>query len=392
MSRNSCDRITSFLAMTILERAEELARQGKKVVHLEIGQPDFTSPQCVLDAVAAAARDGKTGYTHSMGILPLREAICEYYEREYGITNLTPDRILIGNGTSPAMLTLFMAIAGRGDKILMANPCYACYANFALICGAEPVYVETSPHDGFQFKPEDVQRLLAPNVRAIVLNSPSNPAGTVMPREDMRRICEMCAENGTIVISDEIYHGLVYEGAPATALEFLDEACICDGFSKRYAMTGLRLGWIVLPPWLVPVMQRLQQNFHVCANSLTQWGGLAALTQGAEDAKRMRDEYNRRRQVLVPRLNELGLKVAGEPVGAFYAIADARHLGSDSLALAFDIMDTVGVGVTPGVDFGSNSEGFLRFSYANSLENIEEGLDRLARYIEMRQGEKRAAG
>lgn len=386
MTSTRCDQITSFLAMTILERAEELQRGGKKVIHLEIGQPDFVSPQCVLDAAAAALRDGKTGYTHSMGILPLREAICEYYEREYGITSVTPDRIMVTNGTSPAMLTLFMAVCGKGDKVLMANPCYACYANFAIICGAEPVYVPTSPEDGFQFRPDDVKRLLTPDTRILMLNSPSNPAGTIMPADDMRQICEMCAENGTLVLSDEIYHGLVYEGVPNCALEFLDDACLCDGFSKRYAMTGLRLGWIVVPSRLIPTLQRLQQNFYVCTNSVTQWAGLAALKNGADDVARMRDEYNRRRKVIVPRLNELGLKVAGNPVGAFYAIADARHLGTDSLALAYDILDTVGVGVTPGIDFGSNSEGFLRFSYANSLENIEEGMERLARYIEIRKG------
>lgn len=384
MTRTRCDQITSFLAMTILERAEELQRAGKKVIHLEIGQPDFVSPQCVLDAAAAALRDGKTGYTHSMGILPLREAICEYYEREYGITSVTPDRVMVTNGTSPAMLTLFMAACGKGDKVLMSNPCYACYANFAIICGAEPVYVQTSPEDGFQFRPDDVRRLLTPDTRILMLNSPSNPAGTIMPADDMRQICEMCAENGTLVLSDEIYHGLVYEGVPNCALEFLEDACLCDGFSKRYAMTGLRLGWIVAPSRFIPTLQRLQQNFHVCPNSVTQWAGLAALKNGAEDVARMRDEYNRRRKVIVPRLNELGLKVAGNPVGAFYAIADARHLGTDSLALAYDILDTVGVGVTPGIDFGSNSEGFLRFSYANSLENIEEGMERLARYIESR--------
>ena len=385
MTRTRCDQITSFLAMTILERAEELQRAGKKVIHLEIGQPDFVSPQCVLDAAAAALRDGKTGYTHSLGILPLREAICEYYEREYGITTVTPDRVMVTNGTSPAMLTLFMAVCGKGDKVLMSNPCYACYANFAVICGAEPVYVQTSPEDGFQFRPSDVKRLLTPDTRVLMLNSPSNPAGTVMPADDMREICEMCAENGTMVFSDEIYHGLVYEGSANSALEFLDSACLCDGFSKRYAMTGLRLGWIVVPSALIPTLQRLQQNFHVCANSITQWAGIAALKEGAEDVKRMHDEYTRRRKTLVPRLTALVLKVAGTPGGAVCAIADARHLGADSLALAYDILDTVGVGVTPGIDFGSNAEGFLRFSYANSLENIEEGLDRLAQYIELRK-------
>ncbi len=189
---------------------------------------------------------------------------------------------------------------------------------------------------------------------------------------------------GSMVVSDEIYHGLVYEGRAASVLEFSDDACALDGFSKRYAMPGWRLGWMVIPEDLVPTVRKLQQNFLICANSMTQWAGIAALEQAGPDVERMRLEYDRRRKVLLAGLRSLGLTVKSDPVGAFYVLANARHISNDSLSLAFDILEKAGVGVAPGIDFGPGAEGYLRFSYANSVENIEEGLDRLKMYLENR--------
>lgn len=371
--------ISSFLVMDVLEKAQALEAQGKSVIHLEIGQPDFTTPNCILDAAAKAMRDGHTGYTHSMGIRPLREALAEYYAQEYKVT-VSPDRIVVTNGTSPAMLLLFSALFDGGGQALVPDPCYACYNNFVLYTGGTVAAVPTKEEDGFQLKVADVAAAVTPDTRVILVNSPSNPGGTIIPDADLKALCGM----GPMLVSDEIYHGMVYEGRAASALEFSDDVCILDGFSKRYAMTGWRLGWMVIPERLVPPVQKLQQNFFVCANSIAQWAGLAALKEAAPDVERMRLEYGRRRLVLLDGLRSLGFEVKSTPVGAFYVLVNARHLSANSLELAFDILEKAGVGVAPGVDFGPGAEGYLRFSYANSVENIQEAMHRLKKYLENR--------
>ena len=379
MRKPVCDNITSFLVMDVLEKAQEMEKAGKSVIHLEIGQPDFTTPQCILDAAAKALRDGHTGYTHSMGILPLREALAAYYQREYGVT-VSPERIVVTNGTSAAMLLLFAVLFDKGGSAIMADPSYACYANFIMYTGGEVLGIPTKEENGFQLNVDDVRARLTPDVQAILVNSPSNPGGTLVSPEEYKALCGM----GPMVVSDEIYHGLVYEGRAASVLEFSDDACALDGFSKRYAMTGWRLGWMVIPEALVPTVQKLQQNFFICANSIAQWAGIAALEQAGPDVERMRLEYDRRRKVLLAGLRSLGLTVKSDPVGAFYVLANARHLSNNSLELAFDILEKAGVGVAPGIDFGPGAEGYLRFSYANSVENIEEGMERLRKYLENR--------
>ena len=379
MKKPVCDDISSFLVMEVLEKAQQLEKAGKSIIHLEIGQPDFTTPECIMDAATKAMRDGKTGYTHSMGILPLREALAAYYEREYGAT-VSPERIIVTNGTSAAMLLLFGAMFDSGGKAVISDPSYACYANFILYTGGSVISVPTREENGFQLNVDDVRARLTPDTKALLVNSPSNPGGTIIKPEEFKALCSM----GPTVVSDEIYHGLVYEGRAASVLEFSDDACALDGFSKRYAMTGWRLGWMVIPQSFVPTVQKLQQNFMICANSMAQWAGIAALEQAGPDVERMRLEYDRRRKVLLAGLRSIGLTVKSDPVGAFYVLANARHISNNSLELAFDILEKAGVGIAPGIDFGPGAEGYLRFSYANSVENIEEGIQRLKRYLENR--------
>ena len=379
MPRSLSEGVSSFLAMDVLEKAQELERQGRHVIHLEIGQPDFPTPTFICEAAAKAARDGHTGYTHSLGLLPLREAIAAYYEREYGIA-VSPERIVVTNGSSPALLLLFMALLRPGDSVLLPDPTYACYSNCIGVAGGTCAFLPTREQDGFQLKVNDIAARQAA-AAAILINSPSNPAGTIIPADDLKALCSL----GVPVISDEIYHGLVYEGRAYSALQFNADACVVDGFSKRYAMTGWRLGWMVLPERLVAPVQRMQQNFFICAGSAAQWAGIAALEHGRPEVERMAAEYNRRRVVLLEGLRALGFGVSSAPVGAFYILANARHLGEDSLALSFDILEKAGVGCAPGVDFGSGGEGYLRFAYANSLEHIEEALHRLKLYLEQRE-------
>ncbi|MHC1712709.1 MAG: pyridoxal phosphate-dependent aminotransferase [Solidesulfovibrio sp.] len=373
----ACKDITSFLVMDILERAHAIEAAGNRVIHLEIGEPDFDIPDCVKEAAQKAVATGRTHYTHSLGIPELRQAICELYAREYGV-KVTPNRVLVTGGTSPAMLLLFGAMARPGRHILLTDPAYACYPNFLRFTGLTPHYVPVAEEDGFQFTAEALNDNVNEMTAGILINSPANPTGTLVSDEALDAACAA----GIPVISDEIYHGLTY-GAPArSALEFSDDALVLNGFSKRFAMTGLRLGYLIAPPSMMSILQKLQQNLFICASSVAQWAGLAALSpEGLAAAETMRQTYDQRRKVLLAGLAKLGLAPRVEPTGAFYVFVRADHLGKDSLALAYDILEKAHVGVTPGIDFGPGGEGHLRFSYANSLENIEEGLDRLGKYI-----------
>lgn len=379
MASQRAEEISPFLAMEVLERARALEAEGADIIHLEVGEPDFDVPQCVKEACARAAAEGHTHYTHSLGSLELREAICEHYRRAYGVA-VQPDQVVVTSGTSPAMLLLFAALVESGDEVILSDPAYACYPNYIRFAQGVPVTVPVYEEDGFQYRPEAVRERITPRTRAILINSPANPTGNLLTGERMQALAEM----GPWVVSDEVYHGLVYEGRERSILEFTDHAFVLNGFSKLYAMTGLRLGYLIAPREYVRPIQKMQQNFFICASSLAQQAGLAALTGAGEEVARMKAIYNQRRQFMLQGLRALGFGITVEPTGAFYVFANARHFSTDSLKLAFDILERAHVGVTPGIDFGPHGEGYLRFSYANSLEAIAEGLRRLERYLQSR--------
>jgi len=373
--------IAPFLVMEVLERAVGLEAKGDHIVHLEVGEPDFPTPACIKAAADRAIKEGKTGYTHSLGILPLREAIAEHYHKKYGV-RVSPERILVTAGTSPAMWLVFSAILEAGEQVILADPRYACYANYVRFCGGEPVSVDVFEEDGFQFRPEAVAAKLTPRTKAILVNSPANPTGTLLSADRMAALADL----GPLVISDEIYHGLVYEGRERSILEFTDRAVVFNGFSKAYAMTGWRLGYAIAPPELIRALQKMHQNFFISANAFVQAAGIAALREAEPEVIRMRAIYDERRRVIIPALRRLGFGIATEPTGAFYVLANARRFTSDSYAFAFEVLEQAKVGVTPGVDFGANGEGYIRFSYANSLENIAEALRRLETFLAGRLG------
>ena len=369
----------SFIVMDVLERASVLERQGQDIIHLEVGEPDFDTPQCIKEAGIKAIRKGKTHYTHSLGISELRDAICQHYIDKYAV-NVNPEQVIVTSGTSPAMLLIFSAFLEAGDKIIVSNPYYPCYPNIIKYVGGNCVFINTKEGDGFQFRPEEVAQKISPQTKGILINSPSNPAGNLLSADKMKSIADL----GPYIISDEIYHGLVYEGKEHTILEYTDKAFVLNGFSKLYAMTGWRLGYVIAPEDFVRPMQKMQQNFFISASSVSQWAGLAALSEAEEDVERMRIIFDQRRHYIVKRLRELGFGISVDPVGAFYALANAKHLSNNSYELAFEILEKAGVGVAPGIDFGSNAEGYLRFSYANSLENITEALLRIEQFLENR--------
>jgi aspartate/methionine/tyrosine aminotransferase len=373
--------MTSFIVMDVLERANEMERAGSHIIHLEVGEPDFDTPACVRKAACRALEDGHTHYTHSLGVFELREAICEYYLETYNVS-VDPDQVIVTSGSSPAIFLVFSALLETDDEVIISDPHYACYPNFIKFVQGRPVAVPVYEEDGFQYRPELIKAQINSKTRAIFINSPSNPTGNLLSENRMKAIADLVsAPESPHIVSDEIYHGLVYEGREHSILEYTNRAFVLNGFSKLFAMTGLRLGYVIAPHPFIRPMQKLQQNFFISANAMVQMAGIAALKEAHEDVSRMKEIYDKRRRFMIARLKELGFGITVEPTGAFYVFANAKHLADDSYKLAFDILENARVGVAPGIDFGPNGEGYLRFSYANSLENIAEGMDRLQQYL-----------
>ena len=371
------ERMTSFIVMDVLERANELQREGIDVIHLEVGEPDFDMPECISQAAIKAYQDGTTHYTHSLGDPLLRAAISDFYRSEYGVT-VDPDCIVVTSGSSPAILMALMLLCEAGDEVIMSNPGYPCYRNFALACHAEPICVPLHAECDFQYDITEIKKKITDKTRAIFVNSPMNPTGTLVNDQVFKDLVTLDIP----IISDEIYHGLVYEGRASSILEFTDNAFVINGFSKRFAMTGLRLGYLIAPKKYMRSLQILQQNLFICAPSTAQKAGIAALTNAKADVDAMRTVYNERRVYIIERLKGMGFVIHTEPQGAFYVFCDARKFTTDSYHFAFDVLEKAHVGITPGIDFGTGGEGFVRFSYANSLENIQTGMDRLEEYLQ----------
>jgi aspartate/methionine/tyrosine aminotransferase len=346
-----------------------------------VGEPDFDTPACVRKAACRALKDGHTHYTHSLGVFELREAICEYYLETYNVS-VGPDQVIVTSGSSPAIFLVFSALLETDDEVIISDPHYACYPNFIKFVQGRPVAVPVYEEDGFQYRPELIKAQINSKTRAIFINSPSNPTGNLLSENRMKAIADLVsAPESPHIVSDEIYHGLVYEGREHSILEYTNRAFVLNGFSKLFAMTGLRLGYVIAPQQFIRPMQKLQQNFFISANAMVQMAGIAALKEAHDDVSRMKEIYDKRRRFMIARLKELGFGITVEPTGAFYVFANAKHLADDSYKLAFDILENARVGVAPGIDFGPNGEGYLRFSYANSLENIAEGMDRLQQYL-----------
>lgn len=371
------EQMTSFIVMDVLERAQELEKEGKDIVHLEVGEPDFDLSEIVRDAAEASFAQKRTHYTHSLGDKELRLEIARFYQREYGVT-IDPDQVIVTSGSSPAILMALMVLCEPGSEVILSDPGYPCYKNFVLACNAKPISVDLSPEDGFQYSIEKIKKAITPKTRAIFVNSPMNPTGTLVSDATYKELVSL----GIPLLSDEIYHGLVYEGRAKSALEFTDNAFVLNGFSKRYAMTGLRLGFLVAPKEYVRKLQVIQQNLFICAPSISQRAGIVALRDSEPEVVERRAIYDERRRYMLSRLKNMGFEVEVEPQGAFYIFCNAKKFTTDSYRFAFDVLENAHVGITPGVDFGKNGEGYVRFSYANSLDNIKKGMDRLETYLQ----------
>ncbi len=368
------ESIAPFLAMEVMERGMEMTRAGLDVRQLGVGEPGFPPPPAVAEAVAGAIAAGDTHYTDSRGLHPLREAIAADCERRRGVS-IGPEQIVVTSGTSPALLMVVSLLLDPGDELILPTPHYPCYPNMVALCGGRPVLVPTSPDDGYVIDVDRVRAAITPRTRGILVASPANPTGAVQPPEVVRGLADL----GVPILSDEVYDGLLYDGAVATSPLGMTDCCfVFDGFSKRYAMTGFRLGYVIAPKSAMRQLVSLQQNLFISASHFVQTAGLTALGAGEPHRRMMVAEYDRRRRVLVDGVRRLGLAVPVTPVGAFYVLADARHLGRDSLGLAFEILERTQVALGPGRDFGEIAEGFLRFSFAAAYDDIATALERLA--------------
>jgi (5-formylfuran-3-yl)methyl phosphate transaminase len=371
--------IRPFVVMDVVARAKELEASGRDIVRMDVGDPDLPTPEVITHAAEAAMEAGDTGYTQSMGLPDLRDAVSDRFRSKYGVA-VAGDDIVVTQGTSPAMLLLFGSLLDPGDEVIVADPCYPAYTNYIAFLGGVPVRVRARASDGFRMRIDEIEAAITSRTRCIMINSPSNPTGTVLSSEDLREIAALAETHGLYVASDEIYHGLDFTGSDHTILEYTDRAFVLNGFSKLYAMTGWRLGYLVAPREFVRPAEVIQQNFFLCANHFVQAAGVTALLQAGPDVERMRRVYDERRRFLVPALRSLGLGIEAEPTAAFYVFADARGWGSDSLALAHRLLEEADVAVAPGIDFGPAGEGFLRFSYVTPVDRLREGVDRMRRW------------
>jgi aspartate/methionine/tyrosine aminotransferase len=374
------DGIQPFHVMEVLGRAHAMERAGRPVIHLEVGEPDFPTPEPVVQAGMRALIEGHTRYTPALGLPELRERIAGHYPAE---ARPAAERIAVVPGSSAALQIAFAVLLDPGDEVLLADPGYPCNANFVRLYGGIPVQVPCGPSERYQLSAETIRRHWTPKTRAILIASPSNPAGTVVLPEQMRAIASTVRELGGTLIVDEIYHGLVYDAPVRTALHHGDDLFVVNSFSKYYGMTGWRLGWLVVPDAYLDAVTRLCQNLFIAAPTLAQHAALEAFTpETLAELERRRDAFRERRDYLVPALRELGFGIPVTPEGAFYVYADVSSLTDDAEALAADLLERAEVAITPGRDFGRfRAEAHVRFSYANRLDNLALAVERLRRVI-----------
>jgi aspartate/methionine/tyrosine aminotransferase len=370
--------VPPFIAMDVLRDALAREAAGHSVIHLEVGQPGTPAPRAVLDAARAALEDDRIGYTDSLGIAPLREAIAQHYREQYGIA-VEPGEIAVTTGSSAAFQLAFIAAFEPGDRVALAAPGYPAYRNILAALGLEPVLIEVGENAHYQPNPE----LLADagDLAGLIVASPANPTGTMIPADDLARLAGWCRERGIRLVSDEIYHGITYETAPQTARAFGREAIIVNSFSKYYSMTGWRLGWMVVPPDLARSVECLAQNFYVSPPALSQLAALAAFGCRAElDGHVAR--YRTNRDLLIAALTKAGLSRFAPAEGAFYLYVDVSALTGDSLTFCRRMLEETGVATTPGRDFDPiHGDKWLRLSFAGSTEDIAEAASRLADWL-----------
>ena len=378
------DHIAPFHVMELAKMANELERQGRSIIHMGIGEPDFTAPAPVIEAATRAMADGKLQYTAATGLPALRLAIASHYRQVYGL-DVAPERIIVTAGASAALLLACAALVEPGAEVLMPDPSYPCNRHFVAAFEGRARMIPSGPEQRFQLTEAMVRENWSEATAGVLLASPSNPTGTSIAHDELARIARVVREKGGFTIVDEIYQGLTYDEAPFSALSLGEDIIVINSFSKYFNMTGWRLGWLVVPENMVRAIEKLSQNLFICASSIAQYAGLACFTPEAiaifEERKA---EFRRRRDYIVPALRELGFKVPVTPDGAFYVYADCSALSDDADALTIRMLNEAGVVLVPGLDFGPyTARQYLRVSYATSMENLQEAVARLRRFFKL---------
>lgn len=376
-------RIDPFLVMDVQDRALELEAKGRRIIHMEIGQPDFPAPPQVAAAAIEAIRSRRLEYTASIGIPQLRQAISDYYRRHLGIS-VAPSRIVVTAGASGGFLLVLGALLNPGDEVLMADPSYPCNRNFVRLFGGVPSMIPVDEKQLYQPLDSDVRVRWGPRTRGVLIATPSNPTGSVIPEKELRAIIESVRSRGGFVIIDEIYQGLAYDDAVnPSALALAEDVFVVNSFSKYFNMTGWRLGWVVAPASHVREIEKLAQNVFICPSAPAQYGALAAFqpdTLAILDDRRL--EFQRRRDYLVPALRKLGFRIPITPQGAFYVYAGCETFAADSSKFALRVLHEAGVAIAPGADFGVNrARQHVRFAYTRALEDLKEGVESIDRML-----------
>jgi len=376
--------IEAFHVMDILARARELEARGRDIIHMEIGEPDFPAPAEVVEAGLAALREGKTQYLPALGLPALREALSASYAAGY-----RPDarRVIVTPGSSGALVLVFGVLLDPGDEVLMSDPGYPCNRHFARFYDGQARLVPVGTESSFQLTADLVDRHWTPRTRAVLVSSPSNPVGTMVPDDEMRSLASVVRDRGGVLIVDEIYHGLTYGQDATSALAYGNDIFVVNSFSKYFGMTGWRIGWTVAPADYVDAIDRLAQNIFLASGTVAQYAALAALSPAVRpELERRRDEFRARRDYLVPALQRLGFDVPVVPDGAFYIYAGCSRVANDSETFARELLDSAGVAITPGRDFGvCEPERHVRFSYANTLSRLKEGVSRIEKFLDGRR-------
>ena len=383
------DRIGEENAFAVLARATELAAKGRNVINLGIGQPDFRTPDFIVEAAVKALRDGHHGYTPAVGIMPLREAVATDLHKRFQVT-VSPDEVMIMPGGKPTMFMSILMFGEPGADILYPDPGFPIYRSMIEYTGARPVPVPIREENGFAFSAAETLSLITPQTRLLIVNSPANPTGGVTPKSEVDALVAGLERFPNIAImSDEIYDHMVYDGETHVCLlsypSIRDRLILLNGWSKTYAMTGWRLGYAVWPGKLYDYARKLAVNLHSCVNAATQYAGLAALKGPQDEVAKMVAEFDRRRKVVVAGLSRLPGVTCATPKGAFYAFPNIKHTGWKGKALASALLEDAGVALIGGPDFGVLAEGYLRLSYANSTENILKALERMGSFLASRK-------
>jgi aspartate/methionine/tyrosine aminotransferase len=374
--------IQPFHVMALLARARELEASGRSIVHMEIGEPDFVTPQPVIDAGMRALSEGRTHYTPAVGLPALRERIAAFYAERYGVT-VAPQRVVITPGASAALQLVMAVLVNPGDAVLMADPGYPCNRNFVYLLNGEPLGIPVDAATQYQPSVAQVRAAWRDPVSALLVASPSNPTGTLLETDALRALhAEVAARDARLMV-DEIYHGLTYDAPAVTALSVSDDIFVINSFSKYFGMTGWRLGWLVAPLDVVPEIDKLAQNLFLAAPTMAQHAALTAFEpHNIAILEERRESFRQRRDYLLPALRALGFDIPTTPGGAFYLYADCSRFTDDSYRFSRRLLEEAGVAITPGIDFGINRpQQHVRFAYTTSLENLEEGVRRLREYL-----------